>query len=75
MVLKRHFISFMTTKDGRTNPPDNHSGGITMKIRNFILGIAITAIATFAGIGFNQYSSGADVLAGPGTWITDGDVG
>ncbi len=46
-----------------------------MKIRNFILGIAITAIATFAGIGFNQYSSGADVLAGPGTWITDGDVG
>lgn len=45
-----------------------------MNLRKMIIGIAIAAVATFAGFSFQQ-TSASDIVAGPGSWITDTDVG
>lgn len=46
-----------------------------MNLRKIVTMFALTAFFSFAGLGFQASTAQSDVLAGPGHWITDNDVG
>src|SRR5690554_5202302 len=74
LVLKQPFIRFSVSNHcgakARAVP-----GGNNMTLRKFIIGLTITAFASFAGLGIQQFSAQGDLLAGAGHWVTDNDVG